>query len=194
MKKKISQILAYAILGVLVVGLVITAVLKKSFAPNIALPTYEAGGINIAVPDTSKVDGLGKQEDYDEFVSIYNSSFELTLLYSLFSGKISREQTITNEGTKAPEYTAGFVVTFVYPEAQTLKANGKVWYESPSSPETLYKKVIFAVFENKGLASTYIYFYNDSDKNYYRLNTLANFDNLYNFISKMPMFAPDVEE
>ena len=193
MSKKISQIVAYAILGVLVIGLVLTAVLKKSYAPNIAVPAYEAGGINISVPNTSKVDGLGKQEDYDEFVRLYNGSFELTLLYALFSGKISREQTIVNDGKTAPSFTAGFVVTFVYPEAQTLKANGSVWYESPSSPETLYKKVIFAVFEGKGLSTTSIYFYNDTDKNYYRLNTLANFDSLYEFISGLSMFAPEEE-
>lgn len=194
--KKISQFIAYAILGVVVIGLVLTAVLKKSFAPNIAIPTCASGGVGIEVPNMAKYDTLGTEDEdmYNEFVSIYNSSFELTILYSLFSGKISREQSIENVGKTAPNYTAGYVVKFTYPEAQTLKVNGEVWHESINSDsETLYKKVVFAVFEGKGLTSTYIYFYDDVNNNYYKLTTLANFDNLYNFISEMPMFAEEEE-
>lgn len=192
--KKISQIIAYAVLGVLVVGLVLTAVLKKSFAPNIAIPAHTAGGVEIRVPNMAKYEGLGDEEDYNEFVNLYNSSFELTLLYSIFSGKISREQTITNTGTTAPSFTAGYVITFLYAEEQEIKVNGQVWHESVNSnTATTYKKVTFNIFEGKGLTTTYIYFYNNENNSYYKLTTLANFDNLYNFISELPMFAEEKE-
>lgn len=194
--KKISQMIAYLVLGVLVVGLVLSAVLKKSFAPNIAIPEFSAGGINISVPNTSKVDGFGqaREDDYNEFVKLYNSSFELTLLYSIFSGKISREQSIVNNGTTKPSYTAGYVITFVYPEEQEIKVNGKVWHESVNSnTATTYKRVTFNIFEGKGLTTTFIYFYNDENNSCYKLTTLANYDNLYNFISEFPMFAEEEE-
>lgn len=192
--KKISQIIAYTILGVLVVGLVLTAVLKKSFAPNIAIPAHSAGGIEISVPNMAKYEGLGDEEDYNEFVKLYNSSFELTILYSIFSGKISREQTITNNGTTAPSYTNGYVVTFLYPQDQEIKVNGEVWHESVNSNTPItYKKVTFNILEGRGLTTTYIYFYNSENNSYYKLTTLANFDALYNFVSELPMFAEEEE-
>lgn len=192
--KKISQIVTYVILGVLVVGLVLTAVLKKSFAPNISVPTYTAGGITISVPNMAKYEPLDKQDNYNEFVNLYNSSFELTILYSVFSGKISREQKIDNVGKTAPSYTSGYVVTFVYPTDQEIKVNGEIWHESVNSDTpTTYRQITFNVLNGKGLTTAYIYFYNSDEGNYYKLTTLANFDNLYNFISELPMFAEEEE-
>ena len=194
MKKKISQIVAYAILAVVVIGLVLTAVLKKSFAPNIEIPAHSAGGVEIRVPNMAKYEGLGDEEDYNEFVKLYNSSFELTILYSLFSGKISREQTITNTGKTSPSFTSGYVITFLYAEDQEIKVNGKVWHESVNSDKAItYKKVTFNIFEGKGLTTTFIYFYNSENDSYYKLTTLANYDALYNFISELPMFAEEKE-
>ena len=144
----------------------------------------------------AKYDTLGEEDVdfYNEFVRLYNSSFELTLLYSIFSGKISREQTIENVGTKAPSYTAGYVITFLYADEQEIKVNGKVWHESVNSnTATTYKKVIFNIFEGKGLTTSFIYFYNNETNTYYKLTTLANYDNLYNFISEHPMFAEEEE-
>lgn len=192
--KKISQIVTYVILGVLVVGLVLTAVLKKSFAPNISVPAYTAGGITISVPNMAKYEPLDKQENYNEFVSLYNSSFELTILYSVFSGKISREQKIDNIGKTAPSFTSGYVVTFVYPTDQVIKVNGEIWHESVNSDTpTNYRQITFNIFENKGLTTVFIYFYNNDTSTYYKLTTLANFDALYNFVSELPMFAEEEE-
>jgi len=152
--KKISQIILYAVLGVLVIGFVLTAILKKDFSPNIMVPTYAAGGIEIKEAGLAKYDGLSNEENYNKFVSEYKASFELTILYSVFSGKISREQEVVKYGTNAPSLDNGYIITFVYPEAQTLKVNGDVYLESVNSDtETLYKKVIFAVEDGKGLST-----------------------------------------
>lgn len=194
MKKKISQIIAYVVLGIVVVGLVLTAVLKKDFAPNINVPTYNAGQGDIFIEQKgsgAKYDGLSSKDEkvYNEFVAKYNNSFKLTILYSVFSGEISRKQEIENYGKDAPTFTDGFVVTFNFNEKQTLKSNGKVYYESVNSKtETLYTKVFFVVENAKGLTTKNIYFYSQENARYYKLTTLANFDDLYNYISNFDMF------
>lgn len=188
--KKISQIIAYSLLGVVVLAFVLTATIKKDFAPNIIVPTYESKGIEIKQAGLAKYDGLGDNDNYNKFVKEYNSSFKLTILYSIFSGEISRTQAVTNIGKTAPSIDSGYVVTFNYPENQVLKSNGKVYYESTNSDtKTLYKKVFFVVENGKGLVSKNIYFYSEANSSYYKLTTLANFDNLYNFIVELPMFA-----
>ena len=187
--KKINQIIAYTLLGVVLLGLVLTAILKKDFSPNIDL---SKGQVFIEQAGSgAKYDGLTSKDEkvYNEFVKTYNNSFKLTVLYSIFSGRISRQQEIENYGKDAPTFSNGFVITINFGEAQTLKSNGKVYYESTNSDtETLYKKVFFVVENGKGLTTKYIYFYCDANSRYYRLRTLANYDDLYKFISEMDMF------
>ncbi len=189
--KKINQIIAYSLLGVVLLGLVLTAVLKKSFAPNLVVPAYANGGITIEeAGDVAKYDNLSDKDDYNAFVKDYEDSFKLTIMYSLFSGKISRSQEISSLGKDEPQITSGFVVSFVYGEGQVLKSNGKVYYESVNSnTETLYNKVFFAVEKDKGLVTQKIYFRSNDNKYFYQLTTLANFDNLYKTISEMSAFA-----
>ena len=177
-------------LGVVILGLVLTAVLKKDFSPNIDL---SKGEIFIKEAGSGmKEDGLTSKDEKvnKEFVKTYNDSFKLTILYSVFSGKISRKQQIENIGKDEPSINEGYVITINFGEAQTLKTNGKVYYESVNSDtKTFYKKVFFAVENEKGLTTKYIYFRSEENK-YYRLTTLANFDDLYKYINQMDMFKP----
>ncbi len=186
--KKINQIIAYTLLGVVLLGLVLTAILKKDFSPNIDL---SKGELFIEEKGSgAKYDGLTSKDEkvYNEFVKTYNDSFKLTILYSIFSGKISRKQEIENYGKDAPTFSNGFVITINFGEAQTLKSNGKVYYESTNSDTpTLYKKAFFVVEDGKGLTTKYIYFRSETNR-YYRLTTLANFDELYKNINQMDMF------
>lgn len=184
--KKISQIIAYSLLGLVVLGLVLTAVLKKDFAPNLTVPGYNTGDGYIAIEQkgVANYDGLASKDKdvYNKFVNIYNNSFKLTILYSLFSGEISRKQEITSLEKNAPSLDSQIVVSFIYENGQVLKSNGKVYYESVNSTtEIKYTKVFFAVNQDKGLTSHKIYF--QAGSNYYELATLANFDDLYNFIA-----------
>jgi len=190
--KKISQIILYTVLGVVVLGLILTSVLKKDFAPNIAVPTHTSKGIEIRSANVAQYDGLSNEEKYNEFVDIYSDSYKLTILYSVFSGEISRKQEISNYGKKAPDIKNGYIVTFNYSEPQTLKVNGEDYIESVNSnTKTTYNKVVFNVLENKGLRSSLIYFYSLENDTWYKLTTLANFDSLYDFISELSIFAPE---
>jgi len=109
--KKISQIILYTVLGVVVLGLILTSVLKKDFAPNIAVPTHTSKGIEIRSANVAQYDGLSNEEKYNEFVDIYSDSYKLTILYSVFSGEISRKQEISNYGKKAPDIKNGYIET-----------------------------------------------------------------------------------
>lgn len=187
MKKKISQIVLYSVLGILVVGFILTAVLKKNFAPSIQVPNYLSIGIS-SYDETAKYDALTEEESYKVFVKEYKNSFEISVLYALFAGKINNSEQLTKIKNE-PSFNSGFVINFNYGQEQILKVNGKDYIESSNSDTKVhYKKVVFNVIENNGLKQTDFYIYSIENNVYYKLTTLANFDNLYNFIIDIPMF------
>ncbi len=185
--KKISKIIAYTLLCLVVVGFGLMAIIKKDFSPNIKLPSYEISSIQIIQENPKKTDGLGKKSDYDAFVNEYENSFKLTILYSLFSGEISREQKVEYLKSK-PSTSSSIVVDITYSVDQTLMCNGKVYEEgSGNKTEIKYRKVFFVVEGEKGLETKKIYF-QSTNNSYYQLTTLANFDGLYSFIMGLNMF------
>ncbi len=184
--KKISQIIAYSLLGIVVLGLVLTAVLKKDFSPNISMPNEQ--GICIMRESPSASDGLGNETDYNKFITEYKNSFKLTILYAIFSGEINKKQEVKYYGKTEPFNSSDIVVYFSYSSEQILKANGQVWIDSVNSDtEIKYKKVAFKVEKGKGLTTQSIYF-ETTNNSYYVLTTLANYDSLYDFISTLTMF------
>lgn len=190
MKKKISQIVAYSVLGVVVLGLVLCAIIKLNFRPEIRMPMVADGDkIQISVSGTSKVESSDENIKYNTFLNKFDDSFKLTILYSLFSGKIGSELEI-KETTSAPSFS-GFKVQFIYAETQTLTKNGKEVTSGAVNSNTpvKYNTVVFDVTDAKGLGQVNLYCYINGDDSYYRINTIANFDGLYNYISEIPMFA-----
>ena len=190
MKKKISQIVMYSVLGIVVLGLILCSIIKINFKPEMQVPvTTAVGKIQIETSTgTSAVDSSNENINTQKFADKFNSSFELTILYSVFSGKISNEIQIDKQ-TNAPSFS-GFKVQFIYAESHTLKKGGKdVMVADNSNTPIKYNRVLFDVTSGGGLKKTSIYFYTNGETNYYKLTTIANFDELYKYISNMPMFG-----
>jgi len=189
--KKFSQIVLYTVLAVVVLGLILTSVLKKNFAPEIAVPTFASKGLEVSAGDGSaQYDVFKDEKSYKKFEDIYSNSYKLTILYSIFSGKISRKQEVVPYGVTEPKFQNGFVITFDYhTNPQTLKVNGKEYLPSQNADAVTYTIVKLNVMEDKGLRSVFIYFYSEENDSWYKLTTLANFDSLYDYIQKeLPMF------
>lgn len=190
MKKKISQIVAYSVLGVVVLGLVLCAIIKVNFRPEINLPIIANGDkIQISLDGTAKVESSDDNIKYKQFLNKFDDSFKLTILYSVFSGRIGSELEI-EETTTAPTYN-GFKVQFIYTETQTLKKDGKAVTSGAVNSNTpvTFNTLIFDVAEGRGLGEVSLYFYTNGEEEYYKVTTIANFDSLYTYISEIPMFA-----
>jgi len=190
MKKKISQIVAYSVLGVVVLGLVLCAIIKVNFRPEINLPIIANGDkIQISLDGTAKVESSDNNIKYKQFLNKFDDSFKLTILYSVFSGRIGSELEI-EETTTAPTYN-GFKVQFIYTETQTLKKDGKAVTSGAVNSNTpvTFNTLIFDVAEGRGLGEVSLYFYTNGEEEYYKVTTIANFDSLYTYISEIPMFA-----
>lgn len=191
MKKKISQIILYLVLGVVVLGLVLCAVIKVNFKPEIQVPMTDAiGQIEITTTDgTSKVESSKENIDVKKFNNLFNSSFELSVLYSLFSGKLGSEMEVTKL-TKEPT-VSGYKVQFLYTEDVNLVINGKEQTIANNSTTPIkYNRVVFGVEAEKGLTNVALYFYQQGTTNtYYKVSTIANYNSLYNFISDLSMFG-----
>ena len=151
MKKKISQIVIYAVLAVVVVGLILCSIIKINFKPQMALPTLNDGAIEISVAGQAKYESISTKEDYNAFTSKFNNGFKLTILYSLFSGKIGQELKI-NKVTSDPTFS-GYKVQFVYNQSQTLKKDGKpVMTADNSNTPITYDRVVFDVQDGRAYA------------------------------------------
>lgn len=190
MKKKISLIIAYSVLGLVVVGLILCSIIKINFMPEMKVPvTTDIGKIQITTSSgTSAVDSSNENINMNKFSETFSNSFKLTILYSVFSGKIGNEVQIKKQ-TTSPTFS-GYKVQFIYQESQTLKKGGKpVTVADNSNTEVTYNRAVFDVKEGKGLTNVNIYFYTNGESNYYQLTTIANFDELYTFIKALPMFG-----
>ena len=189
MKKKISQILLYFVLGVVVLGLVLCAIIKVNFKPEIQVPLTDAvGQIEITTTDgTSKVESSKENIDVEKFNNLFNDSFELNVLYSLFSGKLGSEIKVTKL-TKEPT-VSGYEVKFLYTDNVKLVIDGKEQTVASNSTTPIqYNRVVFGV-EEKGLTEVALYFYEQGTTTYYKVTTIANYDSLYNYISQLSMFG-----
>lgn len=187
MKKKISQIVAYSLMAVIVLGVILCAIIQINFKPEMNLPALAQGDkIQISLDGTSKIESSNEIINYDKFVTKFNDSFKLTVLYSMFSGHMGNSVEIGEE-TSEPAYN-GFKVEFIYGTEQTLKKNGETIYIAQNStiPVT-YKEVVFDVAKDKGLTNVKLYFKVGTDK-YRQVTTIANFDRLYEYIADISMF------
>ena len=190
--KKISQIIAYSVLGVLVLALILCSILKISFKPEMTVPTTaEIGKVRISTTDgTAKVESNSENIGIENFNKKFNSAFELTILNSLFSGRIGSE--LKREKLTTLPSRSGYEVLYIYNEEQTLKVNGKeVTVADNSTTAIKYNRVIFSVEADKGLTETSLYFYTNGTAAYYKLTSVANFNELYSYISDISMFKVD---
>ena len=115
--KKISQILAYTVLGVLVVGIILCSILKISFKPEMSIPmTAEAGTVQIKTTQgTAQIESSNENIGIEKFAQKFNEAFELTVLNSLFSGRI---------GSELKREKLGFIKNYVMKDE-----NGKITAE-----------------------------------------------------------------
>lgn len=188
MKKKISIITAYTLLGFFVLTLILCAVININFRPEMKLPVYADGDqIEISVPGTSKYQSNKDEINYDKFVKKFNNSFKLTILYSLFSGHLGNEIEVGEDQTTEPSY-AGYKVQFTFMQPQELKKNGKVVPIADNSPDAItFSGIVFDVAEGKGLTKVDLFFIIGEGK-YKKVSSIANFDGLYKHISEISMF------
>ena len=198
-KSKISQIITYSILAVLVVGIILCAIIPISFKPQLAEFKFGQDIISLSHKEQTNAFGdVDSEEEYKQFKQHFDDSFKLTIMYSLFSGKIGNAQkgdsnptTETKNGKKVSPQFDGYTVVISYHSinAQNIKLNGKdVASASNNSAPRTFNTVTFSVQEGRGLAETDLYFYTNGKEDYYKITTLANFDNLYNFINGLDTF------
>lgn len=186
MNKRISQILGYAVLSIVVVAVILCAVIKLDFKPTMQKLNFGPDQIQIKDSEgTAQGGSIGDKDEYKKFVSKYNDSFKLTVFYSLFSGKLNAKID-KSEQSGLPSFS-GYQVTFIYKDSYVLYYEGKqVTTADNSSDKVKYNRITFDVQEDKGLTTTYIYYYNSSNSNSYtRFTTTANFDGLYKYIGEL---------
>ena len=187
MKKRISQILSFGFLALVVVAVLVCAIVKLDYMPQFKLPEYPE-----VVQITDSEAGARTQsltgDEYTTFTAKFNDSFKLSILYSLFSGKLGKKIGTPKKVTKVTK-ASGYKVEFMFADEQVLKDNGEEVKVAKNSNETVkFTRVLFYVEADKGLNDeTTMYFYTDTPT-YYSITTMANFDDLYNFIKTMSMF------
>ena len=188
--KKISQFIAYGLVGLLAVAVILCAIIKLDYKPEMQMPNLNAGEkIQIEKVGTSMVDAYNDNINATKFIKEFENSFKLTVLHSLFSGNINNAINTEKQAVTSPTFNE-YQVMFVYNETQTLTQNGEpVYIADNSSTPITYDKVFFSVYETNGVETVTLYFYNKATKKYKPVETIANFDGLYDMIQNMTMFA-----
>lgn len=194
-KNKWWLILIYCICGILIATAITLSVVKTNYAPDAIEPSF----INIKQTGSNKPFPGGRKDSeddkdvevYNNLMSDYKSAFRESVMSGFFSGRTSFKSRIEEcIGTnKNPiEKLTGYVVTFYFPEEQTLTLNGKIYNPPTNSSEMLkYTEMTFSVSEGEKMQSHYVYFKcvadNTAGYTYYRQTVMGNFVDMYKTIS-----------
>lgn len=186
--KKILTIVALCVIGVLVVTTMALGFINTDFAQvtiNDAISvTVHKGGTKTQIyyKDTDA-------EEYNKFVSMFNTQSEQSVLKSLFTGAYSVEPEVVNETIgMTSKLTSGYWLVYRFETAQTLKIDGKE-YEDKSSADTkvTYKKLALSVTETEGMELVTMYIFSDVDSanSSHTVRVYANLAETYNYINNL---------
>ena len=193
-KNKWWLILIYCICGVLIATAISLSVIKTNYAPDVNEPIL----INIRQVGSSKPFPHGQKESednkdvevYNKIMTNYNDAFRESVMSGFFSGRTSfksRIEECTGTNRNPIDKLTGYVVTFIFPEEQTLMLNGKIYNPPTNSNMVLkYTEMSFSVNEDEKLQSHDIYFKciadNTAGYTYYRQTVMGSFADMYNTI------------
>ena len=182
--KKISQIAAYSVICIFVLAIIACGIIKVDNKPKME------AGYSIQITDTEATN-IGEKisdENVIVFNKKFNESFKISVLYALFSGRLNNKVEMVGTESNLPTFN-GYKVQLIYNEENTLYDNGKVVTKSNGSSEAVkYDTVVLSVSQNNlNNVDLYYYLHTESNK-YYKFSTIANFDELYNFIAELPNF------
>lgn len=180
---KIASIAMLCVAGLLVVAMVLCYFLPKSFAPEIATPSY----VKVYVKD--KYDGLtyysGSQE-YNKIMELYNDSYKVTVMDALLTGNLSKSGELVSKTQSTPKSLEDVAVEFYFAEPQTIKVNGKDAQVSTNK----YLTATLVVSNTSELTETKLYYlyYNTSSGSsktysYHNYTSYAHQSELYNYLA-----------
>lgn len=188
MKKKLGIIITVSVVGILVLSTIILSVVSKNYKPE-----FETTAIEIKVTNTDGDEYFGgkaysneQKENYEEFLSIFDSAFKQSILASMFSGKMNNQIEIDYTGTSEPTSSTYKVeLRFV---STLLKLDGQAYKLTSSDTEKYFTSIIFFVDEVSGYNAFEIYAKVQIDEDsigYYKITTLANQYQMYNFLTEL---------
>ncbi len=198
MKKKIALIVSLSLIGVLLVSVVVMALVRKNYRPELNDPYI------ITITDTTGEDSVQffeetNPETYNEVLDRFFACFDQSVLNALFTGAIGGDK-VTNHyvqdstangtiNTYQPlvEGIEGYYLEFDYSTVQTLMYNGREVVDSTNSNRNItYKHVACYIEDSNYYKSMYIFFRGekgDTTKIFY-MTTSARCDAFYSYIEE----------
>lgn len=189
MAKKISLIVLYCVLAILVVGIVLGVCINNSYLPEIQSPYSVYAKNETGVAQSYNTDMQTDKDAYDEFMKEFNKSFEESYISSIFSGHAFKNDRIELVGKTKPTFSK-WSIRFTYNTEQTIMLNGKEYAHVTNTSKVLkFSEVIFDLQESEGLTQNKMYYVvnetvnGENVTNYYSRVILCNFDGLYDFVT-----------
>lgn len=185
MKSKLWLIISLSLAGVLVLSTILLAVMSKSYKPELL---QQPNTISVANQTGNGFYWTGlayegqDEENYNEIMSKFSSSFEQSILASMLNGNLNAEITISYSSSLPAK--DGYRVTLFYPTT-TLKLNGEAY--KPSGSEITFQELSFDVKDGFGFNSVDLYakVTSGSSTGYYKITTLASTKAMFDVLSEL---------
>lgn len=187
-KNKGWLILTYCLVAVLVLSTIVCCFVKTSYRPEIENPYAFTAQISGNADSYIACDKDHNTERYNEVLEAFNSSFEESVLSSLFSGRLFGKSRI--ESSQSLPSFSGYTLKLSFATKQTIVLNGKEYNPPTNSSQTIeYEEIYVDVANDNGFGVNYVYYvykYVDSSNinrtTYYKQTVQCNFDGLYDLL------------
>lgn len=188
MKKKIIIGVSLGLVVALIATIITLAVVQKSYKPEIDLSPKTVTVVEVSTGDefTSGV-AFANKEKHEEIVELFDESFKQNILGGIFAGNLSNQIEI-DLVSNLPSFSEGYKITFEYKADMVLKLNGEKYvYGTNTEKEILFQTIILNVTETEGYQQLSMYAKEvvSNKTYYYEITTIANTQNLYDYLSQL---------
>lgn len=182
--KKIVSIVSVAILFVLALTVVISAIVPKhlnfDFAQPQSITIYKDGTKNNTIY-------YENDEVYKKVMELYNQGFKTSALSAFFQGKgFQKVTTIDSTKSLSSEKSGsnGIYIEFTFSEDQNVIERG---VSTLTASEKVYRSVIFQVSNSNNLTqvNAYLLGTSNTDTSYVSYVSYAGFANLYDYLNNL---------
>lgn len=189
--KKTLTIVALSLVALIIVttitlGFINTNFDQLSVDKAVSVKIYKNGSYQTFYKNNDPANSTG----YNDVTKLYNNQSKISILAALFTGAYSAKASITAENTTmANKTSSGYWVSYIFDEAQTLKLNGKDYYDSGTTSDdpVSFVQMYLQVTETKGMELVYCYICETSNavQARYTLTIYADQADLYDYINDL---------
>lgn len=183
MKKRVLIGVSLGVVVALLATVLVLALVNKSYKPEFDLQPKTAYIVEVSTDDRYETGvAFSNKEKFEKINDLFNKSFEQSILGGIFTGKISNKVECEAPVKSLPSFSDGYQITFEFKADMELK-----YYKANSDDKIVFQTLIVNITDTQGYQELSMYAKEvvSNQTYYYEITSIANTENLYDYLSQI---------